>query len=128
LLDELLGQDFALLAYGPGAQTALSLADSCDFGIAGLRKVAIVPSDYNPDPNVKPAGIVVRDVSNAFRDFRTSNGDRVILVRPDRYIAASAMAERGAMTAMANRVRALVESCGVLQPQRLSEQISSSAA
>jgi hypothetical protein len=29
---------------------------------------------------------------------------------------------------MADRVRALVESCGVLQPQRLSEQISSSAA
>jgi len=128
LLDELFGQDFALLAYGPGAQATLSLTDSCDFGIPSLRKIAILPSDYNPDPGIKSPGVVVRDIGNGFGNFRSAIGDCVILVRPDRYIAAAATSEPGAITAMADRVRALVESCGVLQPQRLSEQISSSAA
>jgi 3-(3-hydroxy-phenyl)propionate hydroxylase len=127
LLDELFGQDFALLAYGPRAQAMLSLADSCDFGIPNLRKVAILPSDYNPDPGIKQAGVVVRDIGDGFRNLRPAIGECVILVRPDRYIAAAATSEPGAITAMAGRVRALVESCGVVQPQR-SEQISSSAA
>jgi 3-(3-hydroxy-phenyl)propionate hydroxylase len=128
LLDELFGQDFALLVYGPSAQATLSLADSLDFGIPSLRKVAVLPSDYNPDPGIKSPGVVVRDIGNGFGNFRSAIGDYVILVRPDRYIAAAATSEPGGVTAMADRVRALVESCGVPQPQRLSEQISSSAA
>jgi 3-(3-hydroxy-phenyl)propionate hydroxylase len=128
LLDELFGSGFALLAYGPNAQATLNIAAAQDFALGDLRKVAIVPGDYNPDPNIVSSGVVGRDVSDGFRKFQPSIVDCLVLVRPDRYAAAAAMAEIGAIASMAAKVRALVESSGARQRQFRSDQLSSSAA
>jgi 3-(3-hydroxy-phenyl)propionate hydroxylase len=108
LLDELLGHGFALVAYGPKAQTTLSLAAACDFDLGDLNKIAIIPSDYNADPKVAAKDVVVRDMGHGFRRFHPAIKDCLILVRPDRYVAAAAPAERDAINSLAARVRALV--------------------
>jgi hypothetical protein len=128
LLDELFGPGFALLAYGPNAQATLNIAAMHDFALGDLRKIAIVPGDYNADPNIVSSGVVGRDVSDGFRKFQPSIDDCLILVRPDRYAAAAAMGETGAIASMATKVRALVESSGIRQRQFRSDQLSSSAA
>jgi 3-(3-hydroxy-phenyl)propionate hydroxylase len=128
LLDELFGPAFALLAYGPNAQATLNSAASQDFTLGDLRKVAILPSDYNADPDIVSPGVMGRDVSDGLRKFQPAMEDCLILVRPDRYIAAAATAEPGAIASMAAKVRALVESAGAPHQQIHSSQISSSAA
>src|SRR5262249_21772181 len=47
-LDDVLGSDFGLIAYGPDAQTT---AAALEVGIDGARRLAILPPDINPDPD-----------------------------------------------------------------------------
>ena len=49
LFDELLGNDFCWVAYGPDAQELLSDPGQLDFGRKGLRLIAITPPVYNLD-------------------------------------------------------------------------------
>jgi 3-(3-hydroxy-phenyl)propionate hydroxylase len=128
LLDELFGQGFALLAYGPNAQATLNIAAAHDFALGDLRKIVILPSNYNADPNIVSPGVMGRDVSDGFLKFQPSLEDCLILVRPDRYIAAATRAEPSAIVSMATKVRALVKSTGAPQRQLHSGQFSSSAA
>ena len=108
MLDELLGQNFALLAFGPNAQSTLATAARHDFGFANLRKIAILPGDYNPGSGTADADIIGRDMANLFQHFVPVGSDCLILVRPDRYIAAAATASEDAVASMATRLRALI--------------------
>jgi 3-(3-hydroxy-phenyl)propionate hydroxylase len=112
LLDDLLGQGFSLIAYGRDAQAVLASAADLDFGIADLRKVAILPGDYNADPDAPAVGRYARDVANAFRPFLPPTQDVLLLIRPDRYIAAAVVADRATLAAMAGNVRDLIGRAG----------------
>ena len=117
LLDDLLGPGFALLAYGPEAQATLAAARDLDFGLAALRRVALLPGDINPDPHADHADAVcARDIGNLFRTFLPKSGDVVLLVRPDRYVAAAAPADT--LLAFAWAVKALIADTGAPEAPR----------
>jgi 3-(3-hydroxy-phenyl)propionate hydroxylase len=80
LLDDLLGQGFSLIAYGRDAQAVLASAADPDFGIADLWKLAILPGDYNADPDAPAVGRYARDVANAFRPFAPPTQDVLLRV------------------------------------------------
>lgn len=106
LLDDVIGSDFALIAYGRDAQMTASQGD---FGLAPLRRLAVLPPDYNPD--LPRADVETgRDVENRLAAFIPSARDVVLLVRPDRYVAAAATAEPAAIARMAAAARALFQS------------------
>lgn len=112
LLDELLGQGFALIAYGRDAQATLVLAEDLDFGITSLRKVAILPAEYNSDRDAPAEGIRAQDIANAFQPFLPPTEEVLLLIRPDRYIAAAVVVDRTSLEGMARNVRDLVSGAG----------------
>ena len=62
LLDDLLGPGFALVAYGADAQAMLAAVPALPPGLGVLRRVAVLPSDTNPDPAADPAIVWGRDL------------------------------------------------------------------
>ena len=108
LLDDLLGADFALVAYGPRAQDTLAAVPQ-DLGIAPLRRVAVLPSDVNVDPASDPSITCGRDLADLFRAILPGR-EAILLVRPDRYVAAAATAD--ALEAFVADVHAIVETSG----------------
>jgi 3-(3-hydroxy-phenyl)propionate hydroxylase len=99
LLDERLGMGFCLVTYGKDAQALLQEASSCNFGIADLRKVAILPSIFNPDRNATSDVEVVRDVNGMLATILPEDSTVLMLVRPDRYIMAATSASPAVMAA-----------------------------
>jgi 3-(3-hydroxy-phenyl)propionate hydroxylase len=116
LLDELLGPGFALLAYGPNAQATLASATALDFGFDELVAVAILPSEFNADPDAVPAVIHARDVGNIMRLFLPPAKDFLMLIRPDRYVAAATVVDHRSLDLMAKNVRELVTSTAAPKP------------
>jgi 3-(3-hydroxy-phenyl)propionate hydroxylase len=114
LLDDLLGQDFALLTYGPQAQDALRAASALDFSL-GLSasasvRLAILPQHCNPDREGPHLDVTLRDVNGTLAPFLSSDKTMVIIVRPDRYVCgASELADAAQLAAL---VRVLVANCG----------------
>lgn len=104
LMDELIGVGFALLVIGIDAQEAAATLAAADWKLPGVRVLAIVPRNYNLHRSIwtQWAG---RDVNDAFgADANT----RVLLLRPDRYVAFDAPYAHNPEQ-LAQRVRALVE-------------------
>lgn len=84
LLDELLGNQFCLVACGPTAEAALHSLREPIWSRLGVRRLAVAPGD--PDHRSPPG-----DVELAFADpeaLRTL-GPEILLVRPDHYVAAA---------------------------------------
>ena len=102
-LDDVIGNGFALIAYGRNAQAAVTAAD---FGPLALRRLAILPADCNPDIQ-RTAVDSGRDIDDLLATFISRERDVILLVRPDRYIAAAAPAEPQEIARMAAAVRAL---------------------
>lgn len=108
-LDDVVGTRFALIAYGPQAQASLAHVRDHDFGIARLRRLAVVPMRYNPDPSADAAIEVARDTADHFAPLCRSARNLLVLMRPDRYCLAAADADdSGATSDLAAQVRALV--------------------
>jgi 3-(3-hydroxy-phenyl)propionate hydroxylase len=117
LLDERLGDGCRLIAFGPDAETRLEEACRLDFGLRVLRPLAILPSIYNPTPNrnsspypnpnpgLSPELEVVRDVNGTMNAFVPDGRTAVMLLRPDRYIAAATCRS---LAEMADRTRGLL--------------------
>ena len=101
-LDELLGDGCTLLAFGPDAQQRLEEAAGLDFGLNALCRLAVVPGTVNPDPC--SAIKAVRETNGLLASLIPEIRTAVILVRPDRYIAAATF---GSVAGMASRVRQL---------------------
>ena len=108
MLDELLGQEFALVAFGPDAQRAVADAAGRDFGIPVKEAIAVLPRWLNADADAPDAGTTVRDVNGAMKAFANDRETTVMLVRPDRYIAVAAGFTSGGMEEMAARARDLI--------------------
>ncbi|MDC7788894.1 bifunctional 3-(3-hydroxy-phenyl)propionate/3-hydroxycinnamic acid hydroxylase [Rhodoplanes sp. TEM] len=85
-LDDLLGDGFALVATGAEAQAHLARLDG-DLGLTRLRRLAVLPPDCNPYRGL-PDVPVGRDVAGLLTG-RLRGRDALLVVRPDRYVAAA---------------------------------------
>ncbi len=101
-LDESLGYGCTLLAFGPEAQHRLEEAAGLDFGLDDLSLLAVLPGTINPD--TRSAIRAVRETNGLLASIVTENRTAIILVRPDRYIAAATF---GSVADMASAVKRL---------------------
>ncbi len=88
-LDELLGPGFALVAYGPRAQSIALEASALSWALDDLQIVAVQPTHYNIDRHIQgvPAG---RDAHGYLSSLSSrGSGDKLLFIRPDRYIGAA---------------------------------------
>jgi 3-(3-hydroxy-phenyl)propionate hydroxylase len=108
-LDDLVGDDFALLAIGPDAQSLAAKANAADLGLAKVRTVAVLPARFNADragASDIPAG---RDVDDVLGGTVPASGETLLLLRPDRYVAAATRATSAEdVAAFGASIRALV--------------------
>ena len=123
LLDEQLGDGCRLVAYGPAAQKQLQEAGQLDFGFTDPRPLAILPNIYNPDLSASPEIEAVRDVNGAMASFVKGDDTVVMVLRPDRYIAA---ASSGSLAEMADRTRRMFHSYG--SGTRMESELDRTAA
>lgn len=108
MLDSLLGTGFALVAYGADAQRVMAEAMALDCGVKPSAALAILPQTVNPDRDVSPVIETVRDVEGALTSFLSGEHSVLLLVRPDRYVAAAARGDGGSLGAFAVACRGLV--------------------
>ncbi len=110
-LDELLGSDFTLVAYGDDAQRVIAQTQDLDFGFHTLKRVAVTPMRVNLVRDFNAANPAGRDIDDTMSKLNMPGRELLLLVRPDRYIAAAIDARDGAAIAqMATSMRALVAS------------------
>jgi 3-(3-hydroxy-phenyl)propionate hydroxylase len=94
LLDEVTGPGFALLAYGPDALHALMAAEHPLWRRLEAQKVAILPPEAKV-PSPIPSGYAVAlDRGGRFAKLFGASQTRLVLLRPDRYVAAVFAPER----------------------------------
>jgi 3-(3-hydroxy-phenyl)propionate hydroxylase len=88
-LDRLLGSGFSLVAFGPDAEQRLADSLTTNLPFPDIRRIAILPSIFNAQrPPIR--GIeVVRDLYGAVSHLAPAGATVLMLVRPDRYIAAA---------------------------------------
>jgi len=89
-LDDLLGPGFALLAIGADAAAALADFDQPVWTHLEARRVALLPTDGEPGDGLpgdrlRIARIAAEDISRKLEPYR----GRILLIRPDRYVAAA---------------------------------------
>jgi 3-(3-hydroxy-phenyl)propionate hydroxylase len=111
LLDDIAGNGFALVAYGPDAQTTLDWARQTEFGLGEMPHIAVLPMRMNPDRDHDDTGIILcRDVEDRMAPIARggAEGDHLLLVRPDRYVAAACIVQSAPdVNRLASNVRAL---------------------
>jgi 3-(3-hydroxy-phenyl)propionate hydroxylase len=107
-LDDLLGDRFTLMAFGRNAQFTLAAVEELDFDLGDLKRLAILPGVYNPDPRAPIIGVLARDVDKAFSPFLPRDQDLLLLIRPDRYVVAASSADAASLGRMVVKVRDLV--------------------
>lgn len=101
LLDEVTGSGFALLAYGSDAVTALMAAEHPLWRRLDARRIALLPPDAKL-PSPIPSGIAVaRDRAGRFAKLFPPGQTRLMLLRPDRYVAAVFAPEQADQTVAA---------------------------
>ena len=105
MLDDLLGWEFALVAYGPDAQRAIADAAALDFGTPISVALAILPQALNADPDTPDTIATLRDVDGILAGIAPADQTICLLVRPDRYVAAAASPQ--SLAGMAAATRAL---------------------
>jgi 3-(3-hydroxy-phenyl)propionate hydroxylase len=92
LMDDVIGNDFAVIAYGPNAQRTAHALLGTDFALPRLKHLAVVPMRYNPDPTASAEIPFGRDVEDRLAGAGAGEHDVVIVLRPDRYVAAACAA------------------------------------
>jgi 3-(3-hydroxy-phenyl)propionate hydroxylase len=107
LLDDRLGSQFCLLAYGQEAQHALAQASALDLGLPDLRQIAVLPMIFNPAPDRSEVE-VVRDVADTLAPAMPEGKTLVLLVRPDRYVAAAAIPSPHSLKVLAADIKDLL--------------------
>ncbi|GAU83870.1 bifunctional 3-(3-hydroxy-phenyl)propionate/3-hydroxycinnamic acid hydroxylase [Bosea sp. BIWAKO-01] len=103
-LDDVMGGQFALVAYGPDAQHMAATTE--DFGLHSLRRVAVLPTTFNPAQDC-PDVSAGRDTDGHMSSLSPAGRNVLMLVRPDRYVAAAAFAEGSSIARMARAMRDL---------------------
>lgn len=88
LLDEVTGPGFALLAYGSDAVTALMAAEHPLWRRLEARRVALLPPDAKLPSPIPNGFSVALDRGGRFSKLFPAGQTRLLLLRPDRYVAA----------------------------------------
>jgi 3-(3-hydroxy-phenyl)propionate hydroxylase len=104
-LDQLLGSfGFSLVAFGPDAEQRLADSLTTNLPFPDVRRIAILPSIFNARrPPIR--GIeVVRDLYGALSHLASAGATVLMLVRPDRYIAAATSEVSGEFVSMLHRL------------------------
>ena len=70
-------------------------AAGLDFGFASQNTLAILPNIYNANSEASQEIDVVRDVHGTMNALLSPRSTMVMLLRPDRYIAAATMGPTG---------------------------------
>ena len=106
LLDEMLGHGFCVAAYGPHAQQVATFAGRSITASQAFTPWRSCRASRIPDPDFAGPVETVRDHTGAFETVLPNGG--LMLVRPDRHVAAVSSGEPEAMQAMAAAVKAMV--------------------
>lgn len=107
-LDEILAQGMRLVAYGVDAQRVVDEARDHLVGLDMGQPIAILPSSMLPDRDCAVDVVVARDVDDMMGPLMPVGATTLMIIRPDRYIAA---ASAGSPAAFAKRVRTLIHAC-----------------
>ncbi len=96
-LDEYFGHNFVLLIYSPHPEELHSRLSAECLRHLKVKIVHVLPSDTNFTEE-NPGTTVVRDAYGSLGNFFNGAIDRIVLVRPDRYVAAVFSIEEAADT------------------------------
>lgn len=118
-LDDAIGPWFALVGVHHDPASQLDADALAWWGSLGARFVQIVPPRSGPPPSERateapaarahprPGSLVLEDVDGAFRDWLLSHPSaEVVVLRPDRYVAA--IADRAGLAAVSAQLRSLL--------------------
>jgi 3-(3-hydroxy-phenyl)propionate hydroxylase len=108
LMDDVIGNGFTVLAYGPQAQDLARQVAAMDIGLPDRTLIAVTPRRWNPERHADsfPVG---RDIEDRLAPLAPDGGNGLLLLRPDRYIAVATRIDGpGQIAAFAADIRALV--------------------
>lgn len=111
LLDEAIGPWFAVIGVNVDPATCMNAQSQDWWNQLGARIVHVAPPRSGIAASCAGSKIVLEDVDGAFRDWRLARPkDEVIVLRPDRYVAA--LCDRNALDATTTALRKLMgDSC-----------------
>jgi 3-(3-hydroxy-phenyl)propionate hydroxylase len=106
-LDDELGRSFALIGIHVDPASALGASQAAWWQDIGARFVHVLAPRSGPHPEPAAGLTRVEDVDGAFRDWLLRRpGDCVLVLRPDRYVAA--VCGRDGLDQVTTRLRALL--------------------
>lgn len=94
LLDEVTGNGFALLCYGKTPEQAFGSLTQRIWQRLGVRRVCVLPPSRAAPAHDLPGLAVVRDAEGTFASIFKGHEGRIVLLRPDRYVAGTCTADQ----------------------------------
>lgn len=93
LLDEVIGNDFALIAWGVDPQWGLSDAAIKQWKKLGVKFIQVIPAvQFNNANRKQPEGVItIGDIGTDIRTWFGKTSESVVVLRPDRFVAALAI-------------------------------------
>ncbi|MHA3891304.1 bifunctional 3-(3-hydroxy-phenyl)propionate/3-hydroxycinnamic acid hydroxylase [Acinetobacter sp. GXMZU3951] len=93
LLDEVIGNDFAILAWGVDPQWGLSESSMQQWQQLGVKFIQVLPAIQLQNENRKQyhGVICVGDIGTEIRTWFGRTNDSMVVLRPDRFVAALAI-------------------------------------
>lgn len=93
LLDEVIGNDFAVIAWGVDPQWGLSEANMKQWQKLGVKFIQVIPAVQLGNENRKKfeGVITIGDIGTDIRTWFGKTSDSIVILRPDRFVAALAI-------------------------------------
>ncbi|PJG44259.1 3-(3-hydroxyphenyl)propionate hydroxylase [Acinetobacter tandoii] len=93
LLDEVIGNDFAILAWGVDPQWGLSAASMQQWKKLGVKLIQVLPAiQLQNEKRKQYDGVIcVGDIGTEIRTWFGRTNDSMVILRPDRFVAALAI-------------------------------------
>ena len=93
LLDEVIGNDFAILAWGVDPQWGLSAASMQQWKKLGVKFIQVLPAiQLQNEKRKQYDGVIcVGDIGTKIRTWFGRTNDSMVILRPDRFVAALAI-------------------------------------
>lgn len=93
LLDEVIGNDFAILAWGVDPQWGLSAASMQQWKKLGVKFIQVLPAiQLQNEKRKQYDGVIcVGDIGTEIRTWFGRTNDSMVILRPDRFVAALAI-------------------------------------
>ncbi len=93
LLDEVIGNDFAVIAWGVDPQWGLSEANMKQWQKLGVKFIQVIPAVQLGNENRKKfeGVITIGDIGTDIRTWFGKTSDSIVILRPDCFVAALAI-------------------------------------